>query len=88
MSSVNRASITDLNDIARNDFDVSVVRNNCEDNHLNSDSRLNNSNILRDPLTPHNFNKAESVLIAKKSMILIILLTMNKANSMIKLRIK
>lgn len=66
MSSVNRASITDLNDFARNDFDVSVVRNNCEDKHLNSDSRLNNSNILRDPLTPHNFNKAESVLIAKK----------------------
>lgn len=69
MTSANRASITDLNDI-KNDLEVSVVRNNSNDMNLinlNSNSIVN-GNILRDPLTPHNhsFKEKESSFINKK----------------------
>lgn len=67
MTSANRASITDLNDI-KNDLEVSVVRNNSNDMNLinlNSNSIVN-GNILRDPLTPHNHSLKESSFINKK----------------------
>jgi len=67
MTSANRASITDLNDI-NHDIEVSVVRNNSNDMNLincNSNSVVN-GNILRDPLTPHNCSIKESSFINKK----------------------